>query len=135
MRDFKFFQKEERVFTDYMDAMDDYFLGGIRHAVESPARQLKAFNLNVLDANVFGRIPSHTIAIEEDDYTASHTFQGTIGQIIGGELGIAWCFTSMMIQRSVTDIVEINYNSVDRLNQIGLIFQPSDSVVVRYKTN
>lgn len=30
MRPFKFFQnKPERVFTDYMDRMDDYFLGGI----------------------------------------------------------------------------------------------------------
>lgn len=29
MRDFKFFQKPDRVFTDYMDQMDDYFLGGI----------------------------------------------------------------------------------------------------------
>jgi hypothetical protein len=135
MRDFKFFQKEERVFTQWMDEMDDYHLGGIRHAVEIPQTQLKAFNLNVLDSNIFGRIPSYTIAIEPDDYTVSYTFQGTIGQIIGGELGIAWCFTSMMIQRSVMDIVEINYNSVDRLDQIGLIFQPSDSVVVRYKTN
>ena len=29
MLDFKFFTKE-RVFSEYMDAMDDYFLGGIR---------------------------------------------------------------------------------------------------------
>ena len=31
MKPFKFFQKKpERVFSDYMDRMDDYFLGGIR---------------------------------------------------------------------------------------------------------
>ena len=31
MKPFKFFQKKsERVFTEYMDRMDDYFLGGIR---------------------------------------------------------------------------------------------------------
>ena len=31
MKNFKFFQKKpERVFTDYMDQMDDYFLGGIQ---------------------------------------------------------------------------------------------------------
>jgi len=29
MKDFKFFEKQERVFTEYMDRMDDYFLGGI----------------------------------------------------------------------------------------------------------
>lgn len=34
MIDFKFFQKKERVFTQWMDEMDDYHLGGIRHAVE-----------------------------------------------------------------------------------------------------
>lgn len=34
---FKFFQKKpERVFTQWMDEMDDYHLGGIRHAVERP---------------------------------------------------------------------------------------------------
>ena len=31
MKDFKFFQKKERVFSDWMDMMDDYFLGGITH--------------------------------------------------------------------------------------------------------
>jgi len=30
MKSFKFFQKPERAFTDYMDQMDDYFLGGIQ---------------------------------------------------------------------------------------------------------
>jgi hypothetical protein len=31
MKQFKFFQKNKtRVFTDYMDQMDDYFLGGIQ---------------------------------------------------------------------------------------------------------
>jgi hypothetical protein len=29
MKPFKFFQKKERVFSEYMDRMDDYFLGGI----------------------------------------------------------------------------------------------------------
>lgn len=33
MKPFKFFQKKpERVFSDYMDRMDDYFLGGITSA-------------------------------------------------------------------------------------------------------
>ncbi len=31
LKEFKFFQKEERVFTQWMDEMDDYHLGGIRH--------------------------------------------------------------------------------------------------------
>jgi hypothetical protein len=34
MKPFKFFQKEERVFTQWMDEMDDYHLGDIRHRVE-----------------------------------------------------------------------------------------------------
>lgn len=29
LKPFKFFQEEERVFSEYMDRMDDYFLGGI----------------------------------------------------------------------------------------------------------
>jgi len=29
MKPFKFFQKPERVFSDWMDQMDDYHLGGI----------------------------------------------------------------------------------------------------------
>ena len=45
MKDFKFFQRKERVFTDYMDAMDDYFLGGIQ-----PPTRMEAFDLNVIDA-------------------------------------------------------------------------------------
>ena len=37
MRDFKFFQKD-RVFSEWMDSMDDYFLGGIHptHPYERP---------------------------------------------------------------------------------------------------
>jgi hypothetical protein len=31
LRSFKFFEKKERVFTQWMDEMDDYHLGGIRH--------------------------------------------------------------------------------------------------------
>ena len=36
MIDFKFFQKKERVFTQWMDEMDDYHLGGIRPVRQSP---------------------------------------------------------------------------------------------------
>ncbi len=31
MKDFKFFQKKERVFTDWMDQLDDYHLGRMEH--------------------------------------------------------------------------------------------------------
>ena len=38
IKPFKFFQKE-RVFTDYMDQMDDYFLGGIEpNPIRTPQR-------------------------------------------------------------------------------------------------
>ena len=30
IKDFKFFQNKERVFTHYLDALDDYHLGGIQ---------------------------------------------------------------------------------------------------------
>lgn len=35
IKDFKFFQKNKtRFFTDYMDQMDDYFLGGIQPTIQ-----------------------------------------------------------------------------------------------------
>jgi hypothetical protein len=34
MKDFKFFQKKERVFSDWMNQMDDYHLGGIRPSLD-----------------------------------------------------------------------------------------------------
>lgn len=35
IKDFKFFQNNKtRVFTDYMDQMDDYFLGGIQPTIQ-----------------------------------------------------------------------------------------------------
>lgn len=33
MKDFKFFQKKERVFSEWMDLMDDYHLGGIQPVI------------------------------------------------------------------------------------------------------
>ena len=36
MKEFKFFQKEERVFTQWMDEMDDWHLGGIRRQPDEP---------------------------------------------------------------------------------------------------
>jgi hypothetical protein len=38
VKDFKFFESEnkDRVFTDWMDQMDDYHLGGITHRTERP---------------------------------------------------------------------------------------------------
>lgn len=130
MRDFKFFQRKERVFTDYMDAMDDYFLGGIQ-----PPTRMEAFDLNVIDAAVFGRIPSYTIAIERDNYIPSSTVTGTIHDLLNGRFSIPWCFTSIRIQRehSTEDVIEINYNNVGLMNQRGMIFGPNDQIVIRYK--
>jgi hypothetical protein len=54
MKTFKFFQKQERVFTDWMDQMDDYHLGGIRP--QEPAgpttTQLHRYHKRVLDRYV-----------------------------------------------------------------------------------
>lgn len=43
MRNFKFLQPDEkhRVFTDYMDAMDDYHLGGIPLPQPQPVEQMQ----------------------------------------------------------------------------------------------
>ena len=46
IKDFKFLQdNKERVFTDYMDQMDDYFLGGIQN---NPPYQLSRRHWNLL---------------------------------------------------------------------------------------
>jgi hypothetical protein len=126
MKQFKFFQKE-RVFSDWMDMMDDYHLGGI----PMPEPQLKQLNLNVMD-NIFGRIPSFSAFFQPDDYTVSYTFIGVIGNLIDN--GLSGCFTSMTIQRLDSSLVEINYINVDEMNQRGLIFQRDDNVLIRYKS-
>ena len=131
MKQFKFFQKkQERVFSDWMDMMDDYHLGGIQ-----PPTRMEAFDLNVIDTVVFGRIPSYTIAIERDNYTPSLTLTGTIHDLLNGIFGIPWCFTSIRIQREhhTEDVIEINYNNVGLMNQRGMIFGPNDQIVIRYK--
>lgn len=49
MRSFKFFQKKpERVFTDWMDQMDDYHLGGIQ--------PISNRNVDVFEETVIGMI-------------------------------------------------------------------------------
>ena len=71
-----FFQKEERVFTDWMDQMDDYHLGGIRHSIEVPGPRLKPFTLNVF-AEVLGRIPTYYFLFESSDLNTYETLRGT----------------------------------------------------------
>ena len=131
MKEFKFFQKE-RVFSDWMDIMDDYFLGCIQ---PPPPTRIDAFDFNVIDVVVFGRIPSYTIAIERDNYLPSSTLTGTIHDLLSGRFGIPWCFTSIRIQREhhTEDVIEINYNNVGWMNQRGMIFGPNDQIVIRYK--
>jgi hypothetical protein len=126
MIDFKFFQPEdkERVFTQWMDEMDDYHLGGIRTI------HPKQFTLNVID-NLFGRIPSYTFGIEPYNGESAEII-GTIGDLINGRFGIPGRFTDMIIQRD-GNIVEVNHNNVDYVNQRGLIFDREDRVIIRYK--
>ena len=48
---FKFFQDNtDRVFTDYMDQMDDYFLGGIRPTIQRmiSRTQLRSYHNMIL---------------------------------------------------------------------------------------
>jgi len=140
MKTFKFFvNNKERAFTQWMDEMDDYHLGGIRHARETPAQQLKTFNLNVLSTpDMFARIPSYNIVIEPNDYSANQIRHGTIDDLINGRFGIPWCFTSLTIRRggetqeTFTSYTVITYENVDEINSRGLLFDREDSIIISH---
>jgi hypothetical protein len=141
IKHFKFFEGEatkQRVLTDFMDALDDYHLGGIplptTHHLEVPGPRLKPFTLNVF-AEVLGRIPTFSMAFESSDLNTYETLRGTtIGELTSGELGIPWCFTELHITRiSDNSHVSIHYNNVDEMDRRGLIFDPQDAVTICYK--
>jgi hypothetical protein len=141
IKHFKFFEGEatkQRVLTDFMDALDDYHLGGIplptTHHLEVPGPRLKPFTLNVF-AEVLGRIPTFSMAFESSDLNTYETLRGTtIGELTSGELGIPWCFTELHITRiSDNSHVSIHYNNVDEMDRRGLIFDPQDRVTICYK--
>lgn len=139
---FKFFEggpTKQRVFTDFMDAMDDYHLGGIplptTHHIGVQARGLmRPFTLNV-HTEVFGRIPTFLIAIESSNLDDYEVLRGTtISQLTSGELGIPWCFTELSITRiSDNSLVSIHYNNVEEMDRRALIFDPQDTVTICYK--
>ena len=137
---FKFFEggaTKQRVFTDFMDAMDDYHLGGIEpptHHLEVPGPRLKPFTLNVF-AEVLGRIPTYRFLFESSDLNTYETLRGsTIGTLTSGELGIPWCFTELHVTRiSDNSHVSIHYDNVDEMDRRGLIFDPQDRVTICYK--
>jgi hypothetical protein len=141
IKHFKFFEGEaikRRVFTDYLDALDDYHLGGIplptTHHLEVPGPRLKPFTLNVF-AEVLGRIPTFSMAFESSDLNTYETLRGsTIGTLTSGELGIPWCFTELHVTRiSDNSHVSIHYDNVDEMDRRGLIFDPQDAVTICYK--
>ena len=145
MKPFKFFDdvaEKHRVFTDFMDALDDYHLGGIPLATHVQRGQrrgalgprLKPFTLNVF-AEVLGRIPTFSIAFESSDFNTYETLRGTtIGQLTSGELGIPWCFTELHIPRiSDNSHLSIHYTKIDEMDRRGLIFDPQDAVTICYK--
>jgi hypothetical protein len=117
-----------------MDQMDDYHLGGIRHAVEVHGPRLKPFTLNLF-TEVFGRIPSYALAFESSNVDDYEIIRGTtISQFINGELNIPWCFTSLSITRvSDNSNVTITYDNVDEMDRMGLIFNSQDLVTICYK--
>jgi hypothetical protein len=140
IKHFKFFEgpaKKQRVFTDFLDALDDYHLGGIplpTHHIEVPGPRLKPFTLNVF-AEVLGRIPTYRFLFESSDLNTYETLRGTtLGQLTSGELGILWCFTELSITRiSDNSLVSINYDNVNEMDRRGLIFDPQDRVTICYK--
>jgi hypothetical protein len=143
IKHFKFFEgpaKKQRVFTDFLDALDDYHLGGIQHATETLAPQLKVFNLNVM-YSISGRIPSYTIAFESNNDDNTTQIFGTVGDFENNRLSIPWCFTSLSIRRggetqeTFSSYTVITYQNVDEMNERGLIFDSQDMLVIRYKTH
>ena len=139
IKHFKFFEgpaKKQRVFTDFMDVLNDYNLADIQpqHHLEVPGPRLKPFTLNVF-AEALGRIPTFLCAFEPsnlDDYATLHG--GTIGTLTSGELGIQWCFRELSITRiSDNSLVSINYDNVNEMDRRALIFDPQDRVTICYK--
>jgi hypothetical protein len=138
IKHFKFFEgpaKKQRVFTDFMDALDNYRIPlPTTHHLEVPGPRLKPFTLNVF-AEVLGRIPTFSMAFESSDFNTYETLRGsTIGTLTSGELGIPWCFTELHITRiSDNSHVSIHYDNVDEMDRRGLIFDPQDAVTICYK--
>ena len=138
IKHFKFFEgpaKKQRVFTDFMDALDNYRIPlPTTHHLEVPGPRLKPFTLNVF-AEVLGRIPTFSMAFESSDLNTYETLRGsTIGTLTSGELGIPWCFTELHITRiSDNSHVSIHYDNVDEMDRRGLIFDPQDAVTICYK--
>jgi hypothetical protein len=65
LKPFKFFQKEERVFTQWMDEMDDYHLGGIRSfygiSGQRAVRFVHQFNQSPADNRAYEIIIEDTV--------------------------------------------------------------------------
>lgn len=139
MKVFKFFEghlEKRRVFTNFMDAMDDYHLGDITTPIhiEEPAPPLKPFNLNLL-VDVFGRLPSYAIVFEVPPDDGYESMIGTtFRNLIHGDLNIGWCFTMLTIIRNIDNTVtNINYENCDDLNMMGLVFDVNDRITIHYR--
>ena len=141
IKHFKFFEggpTKRRVFTDFMDAMDDYHLGGIQppqyRTVVQDTGLMRPFTLNVF-AEALGRIPTFLMAIEQSNLNDYEVLRGTtISQLISGELNIPWCFTHLSITRiSDNSQITITYYNADELDRSALIFDPQDLVTICYK--
>ena len=138
MRDFKFLQpsKKERVFTDFMDAMDDYHLGGIplptNRIVVQDTGLMRPYTLKMYAGPL---ISTFLMAIEQSNLNDYEVLRGTtISQLISGELNIPWCFTHLSITRiSDNSQITITYYNADELDRSALIFDPQDRVTICYK--
>jgi hypothetical protein len=101
--------------------------------LQQEKKQFKLFHLNVMN-DVFGRVPSYPCPFEPYDNNTEDVY-GTVSDVINGRLGIVGIFTTLVIQRRGSGVVEINYNNVEGVNELGLIFAREDRVIVRYKRN
>ena len=62
MKNFKFFQNKERVFTDWIDALDDYHLGGI----PMPTGYIRPINLDLYNRTTLSELSDSVQQVTSD---------------------------------------------------------------------
>jgi len=135
---FKFFEggpTKQRVFTDFMDAMDDHHLGGIplptNRTVVQDTGLMRPYTLKMYAGP---SISTFLMAIEQSNLNDHEELRTTtIGQLTSGNLGIPWCFTSLTIRCIDNSLVAIYYHNVREIDRREIIFNPQDEVTIVYK--
>ena len=92
------------------------------------------FNLNVMDDNPFGRVPSYNVYIEPYEFHHTMEHSDSIRNIITGVSVLpTMIFNGVILTRRDGSHTEINYNNVRGVNDRNLIFDINDRITLRYK--